>query len=244
MRKSVILSAAAFVIAAAALNLSAAVPQEDEKPRLGVLRFTNETSAGWWSASVGRELSDMLASELVSAKAFEVLERKEIDAVIGEQDLGASGRISPATKAKIGKIKGAKYLVAGTVSSFEDQVKGVGGGVRLGGVSVGGKRDKAYIAIDVKVIDTETGAIVDTRTIEAEAKGQGLDAGLTIKNFSINGGGYEKTPTGKAIRACIIYISEYLKCSLVDGPDAPCMKKWDKMDQKRRERDKGAIDIQ
>ncbi len=26
-----------------------------EKPRLGVLRFTNHTSAGWWSGSVGTE---------------------------------------------------------------------------------------------------------------------------------------------------------------------------------------------
>jgi len=53
-----------------------------EKPRVGVLRFTNQTSAGWWSASVANELSDMLASELRSTKAFQILERKEIDSVL------------------------------------------------------------------------------------------------------------------------------------------------------------------
>lgn len=217
--------------------------QAETKPRVGVLRFTNHTSAGWWSASVSNELSDMLASELVSNGSFQVLERRELDAVLGEQDLGASGRIDPATKAKMKKIKGAKYLIAGTVSSYEEDVKGVGGGVSLGGVSLGGKKEKAYIAVDVKVIDTETGEIVDARTIEAEAKGQALGAGLSIKNFSISGGAYEKTPAGKAIRACIIYISEYLECSLANGKDDPCMEKWNKRDKKRKDKTKDSIDI-
>lgn len=240
MKKVLILICALLVVVSL---YGASGAAQDEKPRLGVLRFTNQTRAGWWSASVGEELSDMLASELVSTGAFQVLERKEIDAVLGEQDLGASGRISAATKAKIGKIKGAKYLVAATVSAYEDEVKGTGGGVRFKGISVGGKQDKAYIAVDLKVVDTETGEIVDARTIEAEAKGQGLAAGLNIKDFSIHGSDYQRTPAGKAIRACVVYLSEYLECSLVKGEDDSCMKKWDKMEEKRRERTKGAIDI-
>ena len=146
-------------------------------------RFTNQTSAGWWSASVGRELSDMLASELVSTRSFQVLDRKDIDAVLGEQDLSDTDRVSEATKVKMGKLKGAKYLVAATVSSYEEDVKGTGGGVRFKGLSVGGKKDKAYIAVDLKVVDTETGEIVDARTIEAEAKGQALAAGLSLQEF-------------------------------------------------------------
>ena len=113
-----------------------------EKPRLGVLRFTNDTSAGWWSGNVGRDLQDMLASELVSTKAFQVLERKELDAVLGEQDLGASGRVDKKTAARIGKIKGAKYLVASTVSAFEESTSGTGGGFGIGGISIGGKKKK------------------------------------------------------------------------------------------------------
>jgi curli biogenesis system outer membrane secretion channel CsgG len=239
MKKIVLLTVITVLVFAVFL----AGGQAAEKPRIGVLRFTNQTSAGWWSASVGRELSDMLASELVSTRSFQVLDRKDIEAVLGEQDLSDTDRVDPATKVKMGKLKGAKYLVAATVSSFEEDVKATGGAVRFKGLSVGGKRDKAYIAIDLKVVDSETGEIVDTRTIEAEAKGQGLAAGLSLRNFSINGSDYQKTPAGKAIRACVIYISEYLECSLVRGTDADCMKKWDDMDRKRRERDKGTIDI-
>ncbi len=217
--------------------------QDDEKPRLGVLRFTNQTAAGWWRSEVANELSDMLASELSSTKAFVVLERKEIDAVIYEQDFSQTERVSQATKVKLGKMKGAKYLVAGTVSAYEEQTKETGGGVRVGPVSLGGKVDKTYLAVDLKIIDTETGEIVDTRTIEAEAKGTAIGAGLNLRGFSLQGADAQKTPTGKAIRACIIYCSEYLACSLVKGQDAPCMKKWDKMEEKRRERTKGVIDI-
>ena len=87
-----------------------------EKPRIGVLRFTNQTSAGWWSGGMGSELQDMLASELANTKAFQVLERKEINAVMGEQDLGASGRIDPKTRAKMGKIKGGFFSPPGIIS--------------------------------------------------------------------------------------------------------------------------------
>jgi curli biogenesis system outer membrane secretion channel CsgG len=216
---------------------------QEEKPRLGVLRFTNQTSAGWWSAAVGEELSDMLASEMRSTKAFQILERKEIDPVLYEQDFSQTERVSQATKVRMGNMKGAQYLVAGTVTSYEEQTGQTGGGVSLGPVTLGGRKDKTYIAVDLKIIDTETGEIVDTRTIEAEAGGLGLGAGLSVGSFSVHGEDYQKTPTGKAIRACVIYCSEYLACSLAKGQDAPCMKKWDKMEEKRRERTKGVIDI-
>ena len=215
-----------------------------EKPRLGVLRFTNDTSAGWWSYSVGRDLQDMLSSELVSTKAFQVLERKEIDAVLGEQELGKSGRIDRATRAKIGKIKGAKYLVAATVSSFEENTSGSGGGIGIGGFSIGGRQDKAYIAVDLKVIDTTTGEIVDARTVEASSTSGGLSLGGGVGIFRGDFSKYEKTPTGKAIRACIIEIAEYLECSLTKGEDDSCMQEYKEKEHKRREKTKKSIDLE
>jgi curli biogenesis system outer membrane secretion channel CsgG len=215
----------------------------DEKPRIGVLRFTNSTNAGWWNSTVGRDLQDMLASELVSTKKFQVLERSELDAVLDEQDLSASGRVSKSTLAKMGKIKGAAFLVAGTVSAYERDVSGTGGGISFKGVSVGGKKEKCYVAVDIKVIDTETGEIVDARTIEAKAKGSALGAGVNVGDFRVGGDTYKKTAAGKAIRGCVVYISEYLECSMIKGQDHKCMKKWDKMDEKRREKTKDSIEL-
>ena len=240
MKKSLL----AILVLALLLTLVAQpLAANEDKIRVGVLRFTNQTAAGWWSGSVASELQDMLASELVSTRAFTVLERKEIDAVLGEQDLSASDRVSAKTKVQMKKLKGAQYLIAGTVSAFEENTAGKKAGVRFKGLSLGGGKDKAYIAVDMKVIDTETGEIVDARTIEATAKGSALGAGLSIRNFSIGGESYKKTPTGKAIRACILYIAEYLECSLVEGEDADCMDKWNEMDDKRKEKTKDAIDL-
>lgn len=217
---------------------------EAKKPRIGVLRFTNETSAGWWSGNVGRDLQDMLIAELAAMKAFRVLERKELDAVLQEQDLGASGRISKKTRANIGNVTGAQYLVAATVSAFEEHTSGGGGGISFKGFSIGGKKERAYMAVDLKVIDVETGEIADVRTVEATSKSGGLRFGVYKSGFGGNLSQYKDTPTGKAIRACIMEISEYLECSLVKGEDNRCMEEYAAKESRRREKTKGAIDLE
>jgi curli biogenesis system outer membrane secretion channel CsgG len=215
-----------------------------EKPRLGVLRFTNDSRAGWWSGTAGRDLQDMLAAELVSMGSFQVLERKELEAVISEQDLGASGRVDPKTAAKIGKIKGAKYLVAGTVSAFEEGTSGKGLGVSVMGLSVGGKKERAYMAVDLKVVNTTTGEIVDARTVEATSESSSTRLGISAPFVSTEMEKQQKTPTGKAIRACIIEIAEYLDCSLTKGKDDPCMQEYKEKEGKRREKTKKSIKLE
>jgi curli biogenesis system outer membrane secretion channel CsgG len=177
-------------------------------------------------------------------KAFRVLERKELDAVMKEQDLGASGRVSKNTRSKIGNITGAKYLVAATVSAFETHTSGGGGGISFKGFSIGGKRDRAYMAVDLKVIDVETGEIADARTVEATSKSGGLNLGVHRGSFGGNLAQHKKTPTGKAIRACIMEIAEYLECSLVKGQDDSCMDEYEAKEGKRREKTKSSIDLE
>jgi len=215
-----------------------------EKPRLGVLRFTNNTAAGWWSGSTGRDLQDMLIAELATMKSFKVLERKEIDAVMSEQNLGQSGRVSKSTRSKIGNITGAKYLVAATVSSFEKGTSGEGAGISFGGFSIGGKKEKAYMAVDLKVIDVETGEIADVRTVEANSGSGGLNLGMYKWGFGGKLSKEQKTPTGKAIRACVMEIAEYLECSMVKGKNHSCMADYDAKESRRREKTKGSINLE
>ncbi len=239
MKKSLLLVLLISLVVTTSITYGA-----DERPRIGVLRFTNHVAGmWWWHSSVADELQDMLASELVSTDAFTILERNEINAVLGEQDLSESGRVSKETKVKMKKLKGAQYLIAGTVSAFEAS-ESKGGSVRFKGLKLGGSKDKTYIAVDVKVVDTETGEIVDARTIEATVKGTSIGAGLDVRNFSIAGEQTKKTPIGKAIRACIQYIAEYLSCSMIDGKDAPCMRKWNEMESKRKQKTKSSIDLE
>jgi curli biogenesis system outer membrane secretion channel CsgG len=214
------------------------------KPRLGVLRFTNNTRAGWWSGTAGQDLQDMLAAELVSMGSFQVLERKELEAVLTEQDMGASGRVEAKTAAKIGKLKGAKYLVAGTVSAFEEGTSGKGGGISAFGLSVGGSKARAYMAVDLKIIDTTTGEIADARTVEATSESSSQRVGVSVPFVSTGMQKEEKTPTGKAIRACIMEIAEYLDCSLTKGKNDPCMQEYKEKESKRREKTKKSIKLE
>ena len=125
-----------------------------EKPTVGVAEFTNSARAHWWYAGVGWDLADTLTNEMASLGSFTIVERAKLQPVLMEQDLAASGRIARGTGAKIGKLTGAKYLVMGSVSSYEENTKGGGGGIGFKGVRLGGKKSDAYIAVDLRVVDT------------------------------------------------------------------------------------------
>jgi curli biogenesis system outer membrane secretion channel CsgG len=212
-----------------------------EKPRIGVLRFTNHTHAGWWGHTSGTELQDMLIGELASTKSFRVLERQELEKVLSEQKLSESGLVDESTRLKPGKIKVAQYLIAATVSAFQEDTTGSDAGVSVMGFHVGGSKKTAYMSVDLKVIDTETGEIVHNRTVEATSSGGGLSLSGSLGIFGGSLGKQEKTPVGKAIRACVIEISEYLECSMVNKDD--CMKKYEEKEQKRKEKTKKAIQL-
>ena len=213
----------------------------ESKPVLAVNDFKNETSAGWWYGGAGRDLADMLVNELAGTGKFKMVEREKLSAVLDEQDLADSGRVSKKTGAKIGKLTGAQYIVTGALSAFETDVKGTDGGVSFRGISLGGKKEDAYLAIDLRVIDTTTGEIEFTRTVEARASSGGLAVGVYRGGFGGNLGKYEKTPTGKAIRAVIIEISDYLSCAMVDQGD--CMAEYQAKEGARREKTKKAIKL-
>lgn len=211
------------------------------KPSIGVSEFKNETSASWWYSDVGRDLAGMLTNELASLGKFKIVERAKLGAVLDEQDLADSGRISKSSGAKIGKLTGAQYLVFATVTSFDSQSRGTGGGVSFRGISVGGKKEDAYIAVDLRVVDTTTGEIAYSRTVEARASSYGIAGGVSRGGFSGQLGKYENTPTGKAIRAVIMEISEYLGCVMVDQDG--CESEYAAKEKSRRDKTKKAIKL-
>lgn len=212
------------------------------KPVLGVAEFKNEVgNLGWWNSDVARELSGMLTNELAATGKFKMVEREKLDKVLDEQDLADSGRIKKKTGAKIGELTGAQYLVIGTVTAFDSQSRGTGGGVSFRGISVGGKKEDAYIAIDLRVVDTTTGEVEYVRSIEARASSGGLAVGLYRGGFGGALSKYENTPTGKALRAMTIEVAEYLGCAMVDQDD--CMDDYEAKEKSRKEKTKKAIKL-
>jgi len=203
------------------------------KPTIAVAEFSNRaTGVYWWSGGVGDELAGMVSNELSNTGSFRVVERANLGAVLTEQDLAAAGRINPSTSAKIGQMTGAQYLVMGTVTAFESNVQSTGGGISIGGISIGGKKEDAYLAIDLRVVDTTTGEIAHSRTVEGRTSGTGFDLGVFRSGFGGRLSNESKTPAGKAIRAAIIEITDYLECVMITG--GSCEGEFQAKEQKRR----------
>ncbi|MFU8830613.1 MAG: CsgG/HfaB family protein, partial [Wenzhouxiangella sp.] len=196
-----------------------------DRPVLGVAEFKNEaTGAAWWRSGVGEELSGMLANELAAIGAFTIVERSNLEAVMREQDLGASGRVNPSTAAEIGQLVGAEYIVLGTVTEYSEQAGRTGGGVNLRGINIGGRstnlgvggsRTQAYIAVDLRVVDANTGELAFVRSVEGRTSDTGVNLRASRGWVGGNLAHEEKTPAGEAIRAALIEITDYLECSMV-----------------------------
>ena len=114
MRRAMTVLSLALLAGAPALLAQDAT---DSRPGIAVLPFENGGSYGQDKENfeaLQRGIPGMLISELAQNPAARVVDRAEIQKLLGEQDLGEAGRVDAATAAKIGKLVGAKYMIAGT----------------------------------------------------------------------------------------------------------------------------------
>ncbi len=191
------------------------------KARIAVARFDNKTAdaQNWYSPAIGDGMADMLTTALVNSGRYIVLERGSLDMVLGEQDLGASGRVRGDTAAAIGEIEGAELLVVAAVTEFLDNAGGtqgaIGGG-RLGqvlGAIAGGSRS-AHMAIDLRVVDATSSRILAATSVEGEARDFNLAGALGGATGTAGLGGalstWKNTPREKALRSVIDSAVDYV----------------------------------
>ena len=215
------------------------------KPTISVPSFKNETNWWWWKSSTASQLGDALSNELSATGNFKVVERQKLQAVLSEQELAEAGLVKKPTGAKKGELTGAQYVVLGRVTSFEEGVSKKSGGGQIGGcfmgICAGGGEQKseidAYISIDLRVVDTSTGEVAYSRTIEGHATDKAQANSNSIGIFGIQAGNNaseeKKAPVGKALRAAIIESTEYLSCVMYKK-DA-CVNTYQAKDTKRRQ---------
>jgi curli biogenesis system outer membrane secretion channel CsgG len=211
-----------------------------DKPIIGVLKFQDETGAMFLQGGVGRALTTMLTNELSARPSLTIVERQKLRAVLEEQNLSASGMVSAATSIEIGKLTGAQYLITGTITAFENQVEtktkrgfmGYGGGVES--ISHGG-----YMAVDLRVVDTTTGEIRYSRTIEGRTAPAGNNDIQTQRSGGI--AGVDTGPDSRAVRAAVIEIVDYLECAMVKRDT--CIAEFELKEKNRVARTRQSIKI-
>lgn len=198
------------------------------KSRLGVLEVDNTSTAGsftivggvGFSSSGGQVpvngIEAIVTDTLARTNRFRLVERQQLDNVMGEQDLAASGRVAGPSGAATGNILGAEYLVQVVVTSYEtgtkDSSKGIGGFLTraaglptVGGVGV--TSGEGVVGLNFRLINAETSEILYTRQIESVIKESGLTfgGGGVIGDLGLGGfmDEYSRTPIGQAVIAGI-----------------------------------------
>ncbi len=124
------------------------------KLRVAVVRFDNNSTWRWWGDQLGEAAADVFVTALMDSGRFSVIERQKVDAVLIEQDFGASGRVTPQTAAQIGKMLGVDLLLTGSVSEFS--VSTTGGAIKSLGVGV----TTGKVVLQARLVNTTTGEIV------------------------------------------------------------------------------------
>jgi len=124
------------------------------KIRIAVSNFENNSTWSWWGDNLGRAAADELATQLVQTGKFTVIERAQLDAILQEQNLGASGAVTSATAAKVGKLLGVQLLLTGSITAFS--IKRTSIGLR----GIGGSYSNAESKVDARLVNTDTGEVM------------------------------------------------------------------------------------
>jgi len=179
-----------------------------QRPQVAIMDFDYGTVDNWWGQyDIGKGMADQVVDALVNDGSFRVIERKKLDTVLAEQDFAHTNRAEPnaATLAKIGKIKGVKYIIAGSITKFGGEEKSYGGGGlvkgRLGGLGL--KKAKTEVSLTARMIDATTGEILmSTKGEGVSKKGGGLKVGALGggggAGFSMSSSDYKASAIGEA----------------------------------------------
>ena len=147
------LTAVVLMLAAALVGAPSSVFAQ-AKIRIAVSNFENNSTWGWWGDNLGRAAADELATQLVQTGKYTVIERAQLDAILQEQNLGASGAVTSATAAKVGKLLGVQLLLTGSITAFS--IKRTSIDMR----GIGGSYSNAESKIDARLVNTDTGEVV------------------------------------------------------------------------------------
>jgi curli biogenesis system outer membrane secretion channel CsgG len=129
---------------------------------------------------LGSGVADIFVTEAFRSQQFRITERGELEKILAEQNLAASGRVEPQTAAQLGRITGAELIVLGSLSEFG--VTTTGGGGRVLGI-FGGSAETvtARVSVDIRIVDAVTAEIVAIGSATSEVS----QASVQVDMFNV-----------------------------------------------------------
>lgn len=126
-----------------------------------------------------RSFTDMITTAMVKARKFEILERARIEEALKEQAMGEMGMMDGKTAQKLGNLLGCDFILIGslTEAGISEKVMGTG--------AFAIAKTKAYLSVDIRILDAETGSIKIAETVRVEKDGP---AGMKSEKISFSQG--------------------------------------------------------
>jgi curli biogenesis system outer membrane secretion channel CsgG len=193
---------------------------------------TAVTSIAGNDVNIGQGIRSMLMVKMAQSKTVVLLEREKIKQVMNEQDFGATNRVKQGTQAHIGQITGADAMLFGDIVTFgrDDKGKRNGAGGVLGGLggpfgTIGARvanahqTDKAVVAINLRLVDAETGEVIDSEEARGESTRTSTNWGAVAGSWRGAAGGsssmtssnFAETIIGEATQAAVDRIAAILE---------------------------------
>jgi curli biogenesis system outer membrane secretion channel CsgG len=147
----------------------------------------------------GTGLTDMLVTELVASNRFLVLERQNLEELQKELEMTGRSFGDEGTR-----LLPAQIIVRGSITELKLRRAGSGvGGVIGEQVNFNQSRAEATVGLDLKIVEVETGRVLDS--VRAEGKAVSRRQSLTLAKDELKFGtaSFDEGPLGGAVRAAI-----------------------------------------
>ena len=141
---------ALMVVASWPVSAATEETQNENRVRVAVMNFENNSSWHYWGDNLGYAAADELVTQLFGTGKFSLVERSQLDAVLAEQNLGQSGLVNPAQAAEVGRLLGVQLILTGSITKFSIDTKA--GGFR----GIGVEYSEAETNLDIRLVDTNT----------------------------------------------------------------------------------------
>ena len=224
------------------LTLVAAASAQQRK-RVAVMDFdygtvrTSVAALFGTDQDVGKGITDLIVDKLVNDGVYSVIERKQLDKIIKEQNFSNSDRADPASAAKIARILGVDAIIVGSITQFgrDDKSTAVGGGAAsstLNKFGIGGVKTSkatAVCTITARMIDTSTAEILASVQGHGEESRSGTGVVGTGGSWGNSGGGgldmrssnFGNTILGAAVTKATSDVAHGLDQKAASLPTAP-----------------------
>ena len=119
------------------------------KLRVGVVNFQNKTPSR--VLGICEAAADILGTILQNTDRFIVSPQQDMESILSQQRMGATGAINPDTAAEMGKVLGLNAIVTGAVTAYSEAEEGTDYLVAKS------KKQIARVTVDYRIVDTTTG---------------------------------------------------------------------------------------